>query len=174
MTIQALSTIPLKRGDIFLTENPGLLGKAINLGQAITSKDGKATYSHAGIIVDSAGGSFEALWWVESRNLFKRYDGKRILVARHDYMRDATFDVALQHVLQSYGGDFYPVYRILFHLSPIFSKIATGKVVCSELVAAFLNRVELFPYVHGCTPDNLHDHICWAMNWKIIYRGLVD
>ena len=71
----------LRAGDIFLTRNPMLLGRAINLIQKFTSKDNKSRYSHAGVLLTSNGTTFEALWTNKKQNLFEAYFDKEILIA---------------------------------------------------------------------------------------------
>lgn len=166
--------IELAPGDIFLTVNPMALGRAINAVQSFYSKDGKSTYSHAGIIINPYGATYEALWKVESKNIWKHYSGKEVLIARHRFMNPATASRGIAYIANEHNEDFYPFYRLLFHMLPPLAKISTDKVVCSELVAKFLWRVELMNWYNGCTPDDLHDMICVIGSpWEIVYHGVI-
>ena len=164
----------LKNGDIFLSVNPMALGRAINAFQRFWSKDGASIYSHAGIISDTNGDTLESLWRVERQNLFKAYKGKRVLIARHAEMDLRSFYRAYQIIVEEHLDDFYPFYRLVFHMIPPLAKMSVGNVVCSELVAKFLNILGLFPYVSGCNPDNLHDTFIWGRNWEIVYEGVIS
>jgi len=165
--------LALKPGDIFLTENPMALGRAINAVQRFWSKDHHSVYSHAGIIIDEAGSTYESLWRVRSQNLYEAYKGNNILIARHEHMLPGAFNYAFKYIKQDHDRDFYPFYRLTFHLFPPLAKICTRSVVCSELVAKFLHYLDMFPFYNGCTPDDLHDHIVWGKGWKKIYKGQV-
>ena len=161
----------LKRGDIFLTSNPMALSKAIRFFTKLRSKDNKCVFSHAGIIIKPNGTTYESLWHVKSQNLFEAYAGENVLIARHECMTNAAFNKAFYYLDKKHRNDFYPFYRLIFHMSPTLAKINTGSVVCSELVAKFLYYLELMAYYNGCTPDDLHDFVCWAYGWTILYNG---
>ena len=163
----------LMPGDVFLTSNPMALQKGINFVQKIWSKDNKSKYGHAGIIVNSEGSTFEALWHVESKNVWEEYGSQRLMIARHNCMNAKTFMKGFRPVYAAHVGDFYPIYRLVFHALPPLAKLSVGNVVCSELAAKFLWNVEMFPYFNGCNPDNLYDHICWGVKegqWSIIFE----
>lgn len=149
------------------------LGRAIRKVQNLWAKDNKSTYSHAGIIINPDGTTYESLWHVKSQNLFEAYKGAKVLIARHDSMDMARFLKGYKLVRDEHDGDFYPFYRLIFHLVPPLAKLSIGRVVCSELVAKFLYSLKLFPYYNGCNPDNLHDHIKWARGWSIVFEGKI-
>ena len=157
-------------GDVFLTANSRALNGIINFFQKLWSKDGKSKYAHAGIIVDPDGTTFESLWKVQQRNLNKACKGKKVLVARHENMKD-LFLPAYQKIYDQYNKDHYPIYRLLFHMVPPLAKLSTNKVVCSELVAKFLMHCDLMDYYNGCNPDDLHDYLRVAKGWNIIFEG---
>ena len=136
----------LRPGDIFLTSNPMALQKAINWVQKVWSKDHKSKYGHAGIITDPSGTTFEALWHVESKNVWDKYGDQRLLIARHACMNTKTFFKGFDRVCTDHNGKFYPFYRLLFHAVPPLAKLSVGNVVCSELAAKFLYTVEMMPY----------------------------
>ncbi len=158
-------------GDIFLSANPMALGKAINVVQRVWSKDSKSLYSHGGIIVDLAGTTFEALWTVKNQRLWADYRGEDILVARHEAMNPKTFARAYKWIQGLHGGDWYPFYRLVFHLIPPLAKLSVGRVVCTELIAKFLYRCELMRYYNGVNPDNIHDMVCDWNCWDIVFQG---
>ena len=165
--------IPLKPGDIFLTANPMSLGRAINAVQTFWAMDRKSTYGHAGIITSVPGTTFEALWTVKRQNIWKDYRNQKLLIARHKDMTHEDFMDGFEWIREQHEGDWYPVYRLVFHLFPPLAKLATGHVVCSELVAKFLWSIKKFPYFNGVTPDKLHDHIRWGTKegrWEIVYE----
>ena len=168
-----MNSLALRPGDIFLSKNPMALGKAINAVQRFWAKDSHSIYSHAGIIIDEAGTTYESLWRVKSQNLFEAYKDDQVLIARHENMLPGAFHYAFEHIRQEHDNDFYPFYRLTFHLFPPIAKLCTNSVVCSELVAKFLHYLDMFPYYNGANPDNLHDHIKWAKGWQIIYEGKV-
>ena len=166
-----MHTIKLTHGDVFLSKNPMWLGKVINFIQRIWSKDSHSIYSHAGVILDESGRTFESLWTVKSQNLFKAYAGQEVLIARHKDMNPKRVFVALKYIHNIHDKDFYPFYRLFFHLLPPLAKISTGSVVCSELVALFLEKCGLMGWHNGCNPDNLHDMVKFHKGWSVIFEG---
>ena len=121
----------LRPGDIFLSAVPGIIGSGINLIQRVYDKTSHSIYSHAGIIIDPDGTTFEAQWRVTNWNLFEQYDGVQCLVARHDGMNERTFKKAFDSVKHHLGRS-YAFYRILFHLFPIIAKqIAINRSIFS-------------------------------------------
>ena len=182
--------IDLKPGDLFCSENPMSLGRAINKLQAATSPDGKSKYSHSGIITSPTGKTLEALWTVKNQNLYEAYSGQGIVVARWKGM---NFNIAL-HVLSiiegEYFGKWYPAYRLPFHIVPFIAKYLTfnGKyLVCSELVAKYLWEchklssagTEEYPeprhrWYTGTNPDRLSDEFHRWKYYDIIFEGILD
>lgn len=161
----------LQPGDTFLTPNSKWLQPIIIPVQKFWSKDNKAKYGHAGIITDTAGDTYEALWRVKSRNIWKEYAGKSVLIARHDDMTHNTANIALGRLKKEHDKDFYPIYRFCFFMFPPLAKIKSEKLVCSELCAKFLWLCGLIDYYHGCSPDDLHDIFKAHRKWKIIFEG---
>ena len=49
----------IQLGDVFATENPMALGKAINAVQTFTSKDNASRYSHTGVLTSPFGDALE-------------------------------------------------------------------------------------------------------------------
>lgn len=160
--------IDLKPGDMFCTANPSTLGKMINSVQSAISYDGESLYSHAGIITNSKGDTFEALWTLNEQNLFEKYSGVRVAIARWIGlpelniigMNDVVFDYVYNKLHEEHDGQFYPGWRLLFNIVPPLAKLTSFKgkfVVCSELVAKFLY------YVHDFVqPDHdCENEYCW-------------
>ena len=65
----------LRQGDIFCTVNPMMLGRIICAIERFNDVDNQATYSHAGVILDHHGTTFEALWTNRNQDLFRDYGG---------------------------------------------------------------------------------------------------
>ena len=162
----------LRPGDIFLSAVPGFIGDGINAVQRIWDKCSHSIYSHAGIIIDPLGTTFEAQGRVVRWNLFDNYDGVRCLVARHDGMNEATFNKAFRSV-KNHLGRSYPWHRIAFHVFPPLAKLNDNSLVCSELTARFLYEVEMTDYYNGATPDDLHNMICWNYGWSVVFDGVI-
>ena len=159
-------------GDIFLTSNSQILDTLIIFFQKLWAKDGKAKYSHAGIITDRLGNTFESLWKVRSRNINKACKGEKLLVARHKNM-GILFENAFLKIHDEYNNDRYPIYRLVFHMIPPLARLSTNKVVCSELVAKFLMYCGLIEYYNGVNPDDLHDYFKIAKGWNIVFEGKI-
>lgn len=160
----------VKPGDIFCSRNPMALGRAICAVQSFWDRDGEAEYSHAGLILDSAGTSFESLWTVKNGNIYNDYrDG--IIIGRHKSMSSRMFNIAFNGVTSQRVGQIYPFYRLLFHLFPPIAKVSLGRVVCSELVAEFLYACSIMGFWKGVTPSYLVDIIRRWKWWKIMYEG---
>jgi hypothetical protein len=157
----------LQAGDIFLTRNPMWLGRAICAAEAFWAKDGKAVYSHAGIIVDPAGTTFEAQWTVCKRNVWTEFEGDRLLIARHKQMIPALFEEAFAKIAH-YEGGWYPIHRLPMHLFPPLARLSVGFAVCSELTAEFLFYAGLMEYWKGVNPDDLHDLVRHWQDWSVV------
>jgi hypothetical protein len=163
----------LKPGDIFCTENPLILGRAINVVQRFISPDSKAQYSHSGLILDVTGGTFEALWTNKRQDLFTAYQGKNILVGRHSGMTAEKFMTGWQRI-SHHEGKWYAGHRLLFFLvcPPLAKYFKMGLGVCSELTAKHWYRAGLLDFWAGVYPDRLADMI---HNWKdieTVYEGV--
>jgi len=157
----------LKPGDIFCTKNPMWLGRAINAVQWFWSKDGESTYSHAGIILDPEGLTFESLWTIRKSRL-DSYHGERILIGRDVGMTQERFYDGWRRVMHL-EGKWYPAWRLLLHALPPTARISvTGIPVCSELAWLFVDG-------HGwagVNPDTLADRIRYWKRFDVIYEGI--
>lgn len=165
----------IKPGDGFLTGYGGILQYAINTVQKIRSFDSKAKYSHAGLIVNSDGTTYEARKIIKEYNLAD-YIGDNVLIYRHVCMNDVTFLKFYDLIKKESCNKIYPFYRMIFHLSTSLAKLAPlNRSVCSETNAKHHYMCEFMNYWKGVTPDNLHDMVCdqWADHWKIIFEGVL-
>jgi len=183
--------IELKPGDLFVTKNPQMLGRGINAVQTWWSKDGKSEYSHAGIILNKRGTTFEALWTIKEQNLFDAYAGEKVCIARWAYMTPKIAKIALSKLMKQHKGHIYPGWRLLLQVIPPVAKYTSwgGKfAVCSELVAKFLYLVHLqtgltdsynyrwprHSHFCGCNPDMLADEWHRWKNYEIIFEDILS
>lgn len=165
------------KGDVFCVQNPSWLGRSIQFMERVWAEDGSATYSHAGIILQSTGETFEALWTIRKSHL-RNYIGKQILIGRPLRVPPQLMEQALLELEEEHGGQWYPWWRLGLHTLPILSKwVSTGQFpVCSELAAKFLlycgiTEIGRWP---GYSPDDLADAIKKWKVFDIIYEGAVD
>jgi len=162
----------LKRGDIFCSRNPMMLGRAINFVQKIKAKDNQSEYSHAGIILDSKGRTFEALWKNGSQDLFKAYKGQKVLIGRHKDMTVKAFNKGWKGV-KKHKGKWYAGHRLLLHLIPLASKLSFGMAVCSEMAMKFLCKAGLADTWAGWNPDDVADMIHNYRDYEVIFEGVL-
>lgn len=166
--------LELKTGDIFCTRNPMWLGRAINAVQRFHAIDNESTYSHAGIITDATGATFESLWTIRHSHLIE-YENVGVLIGRHVSMSPSIARAALKQIAV-YDGRIYPFHRLIFHLIPPAAKyISSGRfLVCSELAARFLWLCGLKPYWKGVNPDHIADWIRKYRDFEIVYEGNLE
>lgn len=165
----------IQPGDGFLTRYPGPLKYAINLIQYLRSRDGKASYTHAGMVISENGTTYEARIKTKEYKL-DHYIGTKVLIYRHVCMNNNTFYKFYKQLKKESYNKIYPFYRMIFHLSPGLSKWAPfGRGVCSERNAKHHYLCEFMSYWKGVTPDDLHDMVCdpWADQWEIIFEGVL-
>lgn len=184
-----MEKLNLKAGDLFCTENVKVINRMINKWQNITSADGKSKYAHSGIITDSDGTIFEAVGTNNINNLYSRYKGKEIVIARYESISDDQWKELLTYFIKKYNGHKYPFHRIFFHLVPMVAKycyLNKKNLVCSELVAELLHQAYLrfgknengycwprHKYSRGTTPDMLSDEWHRWKKFKIIFEGIL-
>lgn len=180
--------LELKPGDIFCSRNPMWLGRAICAVEKWKSKDNHAEYSHAGVILDEQGTTFEAVWTNRRGNLFRDYAGQKILIGRHERMDQKAFQMGWNGV-KKYEGQWYAGWRLLLHALP-FGKLGSGDfAVCSELAMKFLsksgvmvdlsNKEEVARFIRtgesiywkGWNPDDVADMIKNFRLWTPISEG---
>jgi len=173
-----MGKIDLMPGDVFATNLGGTLGWLIKKAEALKSNDCEALYSHTGIILDSKGTTFEALWTVKNQNLFEAYAGADVLIARWACMNEISFQKGYDAVkIQS--GHIYPVARLFLHLFNIGKiHLPNHHMVCSEMTSCFLiyagARTMSGQNPYGVTPDNHVDE--WRINrdFNIIFEGKLE
>jgi hypothetical protein len=167
-----VNDIILRPGDIFCTENPMAIGRAINAVQAFWDPDGESKYSHSGIIISETGETSEALWTIKKSNI-DQYAGKPIIIGRH---RDMTLKLFRQAYgrIESQEGAWYPLWRLPLHLFPPLAKYIcfTSMPVCSEWTSKFLQAAGIFHDWSGKTPDYLADMIIRWRWWDVVYEGI--
>lgn len=162
----------MERGDIFCVKKDSLFAKAILWVQARSSRDGKAQYSHTGIIVDEDGSTLEALSTIRFENVFENCSGYQVIIGRNREMTDEAFHCGLEAV-QDQIGKWYPWWRLFAHLIPsvaIHSNVSK-RLTCAALGCKFLWGGKLLGYYEGMNPDKVADMMIEFKNWDIIYEG---
>lgn len=168
--------ILLQPGDVFATRNPQSLGKLITFVEAIRCESKTAEYSHAGIILDSQGNTFEDVWNIEQQNLFTAYKGSRVIIARWEGMNVENFRKGWDAV-KGENGKIYPYWRLLLHLIGLARWIHLGSdTVCSELAEKFLINAGYTMGLAkknwwGLTPQELVDEWNISKYINIIFEG---
>jgi hypothetical protein len=165
--------------DFFCTKGSGVIGWAIRRITKNLSSDRECKYNHAGLLPDGTACTLEALWHVESKNLFEHYEGQKVLIARYIGLTPKKYLKAIKSI-QRHIDQPYPKRRLFFHLLNLAHHIHwTNAVVCSELVAkALFNAGARHHNYWGTTPDNIADEIKNQLNkkrtgpnYKIIYKN---
>lgn len=164
--------------DFFCTQGAGFIGWSIRKITKNLSPDRECEFNHAGLLPDGSACTLEALWNVESKNLFEHYEGCKILIARYNDLTPEKYLTAIKsihrHIDQS-----YPKRRLFFHLLNLAHHVHwINAVVCSELVAkALFNAGARDHNWWGVTPDNIADEIEHELNeertgpkYKVVYK----
>ena len=161
---------PYQLGDYFVVHPRGFLADIIQFIQCIYSRDHHSQYTHAGIIIDIDGKSFEALARIK-RNHIDNYTGRPILIVRDKFMTLEDFEDGFTEIRKMEGW-IYPFQRLILHLLGLAKYIHWEFAVCSELVAKFQWANGWRCRWWGVTPDNLADewHECPA-RYEIIKEG---
>ena len=168
-----------KRGDIFLSSNPMMLGKMINAVSTMYSVDRNSEFSHSGLFINNTE-ILEASYTVSFDNFITKYEGDLVLVGRHNKMTNKTFDLGIEKI-KEHIGQWYPFHRLALHFFNLAQYIHWNKVVCSELIAKFLFGAGLRDYkYYGVTPDMLADEIEHSLNddrtgpqYEIVFKGKI-
>lgn len=170
--------IELKTGMPFCTANPMALGRAIDAAEKFWSADNEAEYSHAGIIVDASGKTFESLWTIRYNHL-SAYADEKILIGElteESGVGELSRLHALNAVIAEHQGQIYPFWRLPLQLLPPLAKyISTGRFpVCSELTAEYLKLAGLSGVGRwqGKNPDHIADWIRRWRSFRVVYEGL--
>ena len=147
------------------------LGKAINALQKFWSADNESTYSHAGIILNKDGRTFESLRRIKKSKL-KNYKGVKVLIGRHIKMDDWRFNIGWENI-KHHKGQIYPYHRLLLHIIPPLAKyVSIGHFpVCSELVAKFLVGCRMLETWKGKNPDHIADMIRKWDDYEVVFEG---
>lgn len=169
--------ITLEPGMIFCTRNPMALGRAINFIQKFWSRDNQSEYSHAGIIKDSYGETFESLWTIRFSDL-SRYIGNKILIGKLVGVRPEDIHDSLMQVIRDHCGEVYPFWRLGFHLFPPIAKyISSGAFpVCSELMFKFVKLAGIVRIGRwqGRNPDDAADFIHYDDACDVVFEGILE
>lgn len=166
----------IRRGDIFCTRNPMMLGRAINAMQKFWSTDGQSTYSHAGIFTTNFGDTFESLWTIKHSHI-ANYIGQQVLIGRLSEKYNTKKNPAIIDTIRKHKGQLYPFWRLPMHMFPPLAKYLhfTDHPVCSELTMKY---VRLCGVSHvgqwaGKNPDHVADFIHNDKECDVIFEGLL-
>lgn len=154
----------LRAGDLFAVRSSGFIGWAIRAVQWFWSTDNEAPYNHAGVITNDQGGTLESQWKYGKYKL-DDYVGSRILIARHKDMTKVRF-IAGYDAVKKFIGCYYPVPRLILHLSKLAKFIPLGIGTCGEMTGKFMKGAGFKNIVYGLTPDDLADH--WRIDRDMI------
>lgn len=170
-----MNDLKLQCGDIICTRSDAWFGKAIRFIEKINATDNESVYNHVLIMKDEQN-TFEALGTICSKNFYKEYVGKLVMVIRPLYkagnqpISDSEKIFILQDLIRKYEGKWYPWYRLPLYLIPPLAKINIRKIpVCSELAAMFLWKLGIrHDHWAGTNPDTLADELRHWKNYGII------
>jgi len=169
--------VVLKACDFFGTENPMALGWGINKVQKFNSRDNKSVYTHSGIIMNSQGDTIESLWTVDSQNIWKGYAGKRVIIARWEFLEDEQWEKAYLMIMDKHWKKKYPWWRVPLQIIPPLAKYLsfTGMPVCSELVAKVEHWIGArHRWWTGTTPDILADEWRLWKGYSVMIEGIIE
>lgn len=170
-----MNKIKLYSGDLFCSSFPSAkLGGVITFVEKLRARDFHAEYSHAGIITNSAGDTFESLWTVKRQNLLAGYSGAKVLIVRYVELHPNKY-AEVWPKIEKHEGEIYPVHRLVLHLTGLSKFVHWHRLVCSEMVAKFLYLVGArHKYWFGTNPDHLADEFRHWRVYKIIYEGVIN
>jgi len=162
----------LKPGDLCVVKTNSAIAGTINAAQRFLSRDGKAEFNHALIIIDKKGNTFESLLKIDHYHL-SRYVGCPVRILRHISMTKGCFQAGLSAV-EKYDGKLYPWWRLPMHFLRIAQYIHWSYPVCSELVGVFLNKAGLFSSTGwGWSPDDLADLWRESRYYQTVFDGIL-
>jgi len=164
--------IKLRPGDVFCTENPMWLGKAINAVQRFWDEEDESKYSHSGFILDDCGTTSEALWTLRKSNI-NEYCGKPVVIGRHRCMNPERFFSAYEK-MENREGSWYPLHRLSLFFFPPLAKYLhfSGRPVCSEWAGKMLFESGIFKTWAGKSPDYIADIMIRWREWDVIFKGI--
>ena len=164
----------LNPGDIFFTRNPSAMGKEIRFIEALKAESGKSEYNHAGIIIDSKGTTFEALWHIENQNFFEEYKGDDVAVYRYVNMTPDAFQKGYAAVLPD-KGMLYPWWRLGLHLVGLSGFIHGQEGVCSEEAYKFAigagAPMMAGTHWYGVNPQEMQTECAFSKYWTEVFKG---
>ena len=181
-----MKDLKLQTGDVFCTGNPQskFVGAGIKFFEILYSKDNKAEFGHSGIILNSKGTTFEALWKVKSQCIYKDYVGQNVIIARPILDLNGNTLVtrdkrsAILEITNKYKGKWYPAWRLgMFMFGPLLPKYIhfLSKPVCSELTACYLAKIGArYKSFWGVMPDTLADEFERWSNYTVIFKGTIS
>lgn len=165
--------------DFFCTQGAGFIGWGIRQVTKNMSPDRECEYNHAGLLPDGSSCTLEALWHVESKNIFTHYEGCNVLIGRYLNLTEENYYKAIKSI-QRHIDQPYPKRRLVLHLLNLAHFVHwINAVVCSELVAKALYYAGARGHHYwGTTPDNLADEIHHELNanrdgpkYEIVFEG---
>jgi len=160
----------LKPGDLCVVKTKSAIAGMVNAAQRFLSRDGKAEYNHALIIVDGAGQTYESLLRIDHYHL-AQYVGCPVWIVRHVEMTGDRFLAGYRNILK-YDRKIYPAWRLPMHFLRIAQYIHWSYPVCSELVGLLLNKAGLFSSTGwGWSPDDLADLWAESKYYETIFKG---
>lgn len=168
--------VDLRRGDIFVTDRATWLSRIINSAQRFWSADGQAEYSHAGIILNPSGDTFESMRTIKIGHI-DAYVGQKMLIGRAIYPTEGAHGRGIVKVCLDHKGQIYPFWRLFLHLVPPLAKyVSSGKFpVCSELVTKKEIVSGVKPWGNrwaGRNPDHIADAIRRWDSYEVVYEGV--
>ena len=167
-----MAKIEFKPGDMAVVKTKSAIAGAINTAQRWLSRDGKAEYNHAFLIIDGGGNTYESLKKIDHYRL-DQYAGCPIWIVRHKQMTVDRFGAGYQAVLE-YDGKLYPFWRLPMHFLRVAQYIHWSFPVCSELVGLFLNKAGLFSSTGwGWSPDDLADLWAESKYYDTVFKGVL-
>jgi len=162
----------LKPGDLCVVKTNSAIAGTVNAAQRFLSRDGKAEYNHALLIVDETGKTFESLLRIDHYHL-SQYVGCPVWIVRNTAMDDVRFSAGYRAVLK-YDGKLYPFWRLPMHFLRLAQYIHWSYPVCSELLGVFLNKAGLFTSTGwGWSPDDLADLWGESKYYETLYKGVL-
>jgi hypothetical protein len=169
----------LKPLDFFCTQGSGFISWGIRRITKNLSPDRESEFNHVGLFPDGTACTLEALWHLETKNVFEHYEGCYILIGRYINLTPEKYLKAITEIRRHIDQK-YPIRRLFLHLLNIAHFIHwTNYLVCSEFVAkALFHAGARGHHYWGTTPDNLADEIEHELNedrtgpkYEIVYKN---
>lgn len=171
-----IGTLELQPGDCFACHGikGNLLDDGINLVQSIWARDRQSEYTHAGIILNTAGETFEARFRIGKHSLWD-YRGRKVLIARYVHMTPERFKKGMWPLSERNEDTLYPFWRLAMHILPPVARLnLIGSGVCSELTVKFIRNAGLMHKSYpGWNVDMLVDKWRRDRNVRIIYEEVL-